>query len=96
MLNVRLKPSESSAQPRATYYTNVGVAQGIAQWILASSSLRASPPSRKPRRMIEPRKKGLDGTLVTSGPWVCERAGTALSVDPTGISRVARCDPTGP
>ena len=29
-LNVRLKPSESSAQPRATNYTNVGVAQGIA------------------------------------------------------------------
>ncbi len=29
-LNVRLKPSESSAHPRATNYTNVGVAQGIA------------------------------------------------------------------
>jgi hypothetical protein len=29
-LNVRLKPIESSAHPRATNYTNVGVAQGIA------------------------------------------------------------------
>ena len=29
-LNVRLKPSESSAHPRASNYTNVGVAQGIA------------------------------------------------------------------
>ncbi|NOS81437.1 MAG: hypothetical protein HOP32_07650 [Nitrospira sp.] len=29
-LNVRLKPSESSAHPRATNYTNVGVVQGIA------------------------------------------------------------------
>ena len=29
-LNDRLKPSEPSAHPRATNYTNVGVAQGIA------------------------------------------------------------------
>lgn len=29
-LNVRLKPSDSSAHPRAANYTNVGVAQGIA------------------------------------------------------------------
>lgn len=29
-LNVRLKPGEPSAHPRATNYTNVGVAQGIA------------------------------------------------------------------
>jgi hypothetical protein len=29
-LNVRLKPSESSAHTRATNYTNVGVAQGMA------------------------------------------------------------------
>ena len=28
-LNVRLKPSESSAHPRTSNYTNVGVAQGI-------------------------------------------------------------------
>ena len=29
-LNVRLKPSDSSAHPRAANYTNVGVSQGIA------------------------------------------------------------------
>ena len=29
-LNVRLKPSESSTHPRATNFTNVGLAQGIA------------------------------------------------------------------
>ncbi len=29
-VNVRLKPSEPSAHPLATNYTNVGVAQGIA------------------------------------------------------------------
>ncbi len=29
-LNVRLKPSDSSAHPRAANYTNVGVAQGMA------------------------------------------------------------------
>jgi len=29
-LNVRLKASEPSSHPRATNYTNVGVAQGIA------------------------------------------------------------------
>ena len=28
-LNVRLKPSDSSAHPRAANYTNVGVAQGL-------------------------------------------------------------------
>jgi hypothetical protein len=29
-LNVRLKPGEASAHPRATNYTNVGLAQGVA------------------------------------------------------------------
>ena len=28
-LNVRLKPSDSSAHPRAVNYTNVGMAQGM-------------------------------------------------------------------
>jgi hypothetical protein len=28
-LNVRLKPSDSSAHPRAANYTNVGIAQGL-------------------------------------------------------------------
>ncbi|MGQ0557616.1 MAG: hypothetical protein ACT4PN_16920 [Nitrospiraceae bacterium] len=29
-LNVRLKPSDTSAHPRVANYTNVGIAQGIA------------------------------------------------------------------
>jgi hypothetical protein len=43
-LNVRLKPSESSAHPRATNYTNVGVAQGMASldfWFIEPALLAA-------------------------------------------------------
>ena len=64
-LNVRLKPSESSAHPRASNYTNVGVAQGIAYvdfgfiepTLLASIAKTAKDGQAAP--------KGLDGTLVT-------------------------------
>lgn len=40
-LNVCLKPSESLAHPRATNYTNVGVAQGIAylRWEKVSGTI---------------------------------------------------------
>ncbi len=64
-LNVRLKPSESSAHPRATNYTNVGVAQGIVYLdfgfieptILAAVAKTAKDGQAAP--------KGLDGALVT-------------------------------
>jgi hypothetical protein len=64
-LNVRLKPSESSAHPRATNYTNVGVAQGIAYLdfgfiepvLLAAVAKTAKDGQAAP--------KGLDGALVT-------------------------------
>jgi len=64
-LNVRLKPSESSAHPRATNYTNVGVAQGIAYvdfgfiepTLLAAITKIAKDGPAAP--------KGLEGTLVT-------------------------------
>ena len=64
-LNVRLKPSESSAHPRATNYTNVTVAQGIAYvdfgfiepTLLAAIAKTAKDSQAAPR--------GLDGTLVT-------------------------------
>jgi hypothetical protein len=54
-LNVRLKPIESSADPRATNYTNVGVAQGIAYLdfgfieptFLAAIAKTAARPRRK-------------------------------------------------
>lgn len=64
-LNVRLKPSESSAHPRATNYTNVAVAQGIAyldfgfieQVLLAAIAKTAKDGQAAP--------KGLEGSLVT-------------------------------
>ena len=64
-LKVRLKPSESSAHPRATYYTNVGVAQGIAYLdfgfiepiLLAAIAKTAKDGQSAP--------KGLEGHLVT-------------------------------
>ena len=64
-LKVRLKPSESSAHPRATNYTNVGVAQGIAYLdfgfiepiLLAAIAKTAKDGQSAP--------KGLEGHLVT-------------------------------
>jgi hypothetical protein len=64
-LNVRLKPSESSAHPRTTNYTNVGVAQGIAYLdfgfieptLLAAIAKKAKDGQAAP--------KGLEGALVT-------------------------------
>ena len=64
-LNVRLKPSEPSAHPRATNYTNVNVVQGIAYvdfgfiepTLLAAIATTAKDGQAAP--------KGLDGTLVS-------------------------------
>ena len=64
-LNVRLKPSESSAHPRATNYTNVAVAQAIAYvdfgfiepTLLAAIAKTAKDGPAAP--------KGLEGHLVT-------------------------------
>lgn len=64
-LNVRLKPSESSAHPRATNYTNVGVAQGIAYLdfgFIEPALLAAIAKSAKDGQVAP---KGLDGHLVT-------------------------------
>ena len=64
-LNVRLKPSEPSAHPRATNYTNVNVAQGIAYvdfgfiepTLLAAIATTAKDGQAAP--------KGLEGAIVT-------------------------------
>ena len=64
-LNVRLKPSEASAHPRASNYTNVGGAQGIAYvdfgfiepTLLAAIAKTATDGQAAP--------KGLEGALVT-------------------------------
>lgn len=64
-LNVRLKPSESSAHPRAANYTNVGIAQGIAYLdfgFLEPAFLAAIAKTAKDGQAAP---KGLDGHLVT-------------------------------
>ena len=64
-LNVRLKPSESSAHPLATNYTNVGVAQGIAYvdfGFIEPALLWAIAKTAKDG-LAAP--KGLEGHLVT-------------------------------
>lgn len=64
-LNVRLKPSESSAHPRATNYTNVGVAQGIAyvDFGFIEPALLAAVAKTAKEGQAAP--KGLEGALVT-------------------------------
>ena len=63
-LNVWLKPSESAAHPRATNYTNVAVAQGIAYvdfGFIEPTLLAAIAMTAKDGQAAT---KGLDGTLV--------------------------------
>ena len=72
-LNVRLKPSESSANPRATSHTNVGPAQGIADvdfGFIEPALLAAIAKTAKDGQAVP---KGLDGTLVTrvATGWTC-------------------------
>ena len=64
-LNIRLKPSDSSAHPRATNYTNVGVAQGIAylDFGFIEPSLLATIAKNAKDGQAAP--KGVDGHLVT-------------------------------
>ena len=64
-LNVRLKPSESSAHPRATNYTNVGVAQGIAYVDFGFIEPTLLAAIAKAAKDGQATPKGLEGTLVT-------------------------------
>jgi hypothetical protein len=64
-LNVRLKPSESSAHPRATNYTNVGVAQGIAYLDFGFIEPTVLAAIAKTAKDGQAAPKGLDGALVT-------------------------------
>ena len=64
-LNVRLKPSEPSAHPRATNYTNVGVDQGVAYLdfgFIEPTSLAAIGKTTKDGQATP---KTIDGQLVT-------------------------------
>ena len=64
-LNVRLKPSESSAHPRATNYTNVGVAQGIAYLDFGFIEPALLGAIAKTAKDGQAAPKGLEGALVT-------------------------------
>ena len=64
-LNVRLKPSESSAHPRATNYTNVGVAQGIAYVDFGFIEPTLLAAIAKTAKDGQAAPKGLEGALVT-------------------------------
>ena len=63
-VNVRLKPSEPSAHPRATNYTNVGVAQGIAYLGFGFIEPTLLAAIAKTAKDGQAAPKGLDGTLV--------------------------------
>lgn len=64
-LNVRLKPSESSAHPRVTNYTNVGAAQGIAYFDFGFIEPTLLAAIAKTAKNGQATPKGLDGALVT-------------------------------
>ena len=64
-LNVRLKPSESSVHPRATNYTNVGVAQGIAYVDFGFIEPTLLAAIAKTAKDGQSAPKGLEGALVT-------------------------------
>ena len=63
-LNVRLKPSESSAHPLATNYTNVGVAQGIAYLDFGFIEPALLAAIAKTAKNGQAAPKGLEGHLV--------------------------------
>ncbi|MCS6303424.1 MAG: hypothetical protein H8K07_07145 [Nitrospira sp.] len=63
-LNVRLKPSESSAHPRAANYTNVGIAQGIAYLDFGFIEPALLAAIVKTAKDGQAAPKGLDGHLV--------------------------------
>ncbi|MDC8449921.1 MAG: hypothetical protein LV473_16410 [Nitrospira sp.] len=63
-LNVRLKPSESSAHPRAANYTNVSIAQGIAYLDFGFIEPKLLAEIAKTAKDGQAAPKGLDGHLV--------------------------------
>lgn len=64
-LNVRLKPSDSSAHPRAANYSNVGMAQGIVYLDLGFIEPTVLAAIAKAAKNGQAAPKGLDGHLVT-------------------------------
>lgn len=64
-LNVRLKPSEPSAHPRAANYTNVGIAQGIAYLDFGFIEPAVLAAIAKTAKDGQAAPKGLDGHFIT-------------------------------
>ena len=64
-LNVRLKPSELSAHPRATNYTNVAVAQGIAYVDFGFIEPALLAAIAKTAKDGQAAPNGIEGALVT-------------------------------
>jgi hypothetical protein len=64
-LNVRLKPGESSAQPRAANYTTVGVAQNIAYVDFGFIEPALLGAIAKTAKDGQAAPKAIDGQLVT-------------------------------
>jgi hypothetical protein len=62
-LKVRLKPSEPSAHPKATNYTNVGVAQGVAYFDFGFIEPTLLATIAKTSKDGQAAPKGLEGTL---------------------------------
>ncbi len=63
--NVRLQPSESSAHLRATNYTNIGVAQGIAYLDFGFIEPALLGAIAKTARDGQAAPKAIDGQLVS-------------------------------
>jgi hypothetical protein len=63
-LNVRLKPTEPSAHPKATNYINVGVAQGIAYVDFGFIEPALLAAIAKTAKDGEAAPRGLEGALV--------------------------------
>ena len=88
-VNVRLKPSDPSAHPRATNYTNVGVAQGIAylDFCFIEPALLAAIAKTAKDGQAAP--KGLEGTLVTREAMGVDVLARVASANTTSLSQYA-------
>jgi hypothetical protein len=64
-LNVRLKPSESSAHPRTANYTRVGISQGLAYLDFGFIEPAVLAAIAKNAKDGQAALKGLDGHLVS-------------------------------
>jgi hypothetical protein len=85
-LNVRLKPSESSANPRATSHTNVGLAQGFAD--VDFGFIETALPAAIAKTAKDGQAAQKDWTARLSPAWRRGgRAGAVASADSASLGR---------